>query len=90
MIDWNKRIIDCTLNEVVEAILQKLDEKKEDQTVTSAQLCKILNCSIQQVGRYHRLGMKKHRIKKNCWKLKACKEWVATEYQAMLTRPRRK
>jgi hypothetical protein len=80
MIDGKRKVSDLTLDELLEGMASK----KEDETVTTDELCEVLKCSPQQIGRYGRLGMYKFRIKKDCWLKSACKKWVANEYQAML------
>jgi hypothetical protein len=83
--DKRKRVIDVTVDEFVDAVVAKLADREEKETVTTDRLCEILKCSEAQIGRYGRAGMyEAGRIKKNCWNPKACKKFVATKWQQLL------
>ncbi len=87
MIDRNTRLIDLTYGDLVDG-LAKSEKKSNDRNVTTADLAIELKCSEAQIGIYGRAGMYKHQIKKNCWKLRECEEWVGNEWQEILKKNR--
>lgn len=89
----NKRIVDVTVDELVDAVVSKLEEREDRETVTTEELSKILQCADSQIGVYGRAGMYDApgcRIKKNCWNPKRCREWVAKDYQDILQKSRKR
>jgi hypothetical protein len=87
----NKRVVDITVDELVEAVVTKLEEREDKETVDTDTLAEILQCSPATIGVYGRAGMYEApgcRVKKNCWNPKKCKKWVETEYQKLLSKSR--
>lgn len=86
-----KRVLDATVDEIAEAVISKLRTREETETVTTARLAEILKCSEAQIGIYGRAGMYEvGRVKKNCWNPKACKHFVANDYQEILKAGRKR
>jgi hypothetical protein len=91
MIDRNTRVIDLKVGDL-EDIFANSEKKSRDRNVTTEELAKELNCAESQIGIYGRAGMYEAqgcRIKKNCWNLLKCEEWVATKYQEILKKTRK-
>lgn len=88
MIDLQKRLIDCTLEDMVEAVMERLNEV-DDEPVTTQELMKRLKCSKSQIKVYGDAGMYKDpscRLGHNKWDAKACKIWTTTVYQEKLSK----
>jgi hypothetical protein len=88
-----QRVIDLTVNELLDAITDRLDEREDKETVNTEKLAEILQCSPAQIGVYGRAGMYEEpgcRIKKDCWNPKACKTFISTKYQEMLKSGRKR
>jgi hypothetical protein len=77
MINESTRVVDVTIGQLKEYLGNA--PKDEDITVSTKELADILKCNEARVNKYGRLGMKKHRLKKDCWYKYACLKWVKEE-----------
>lgn len=82
MIDGNIRLMDVTLDELKGFLAQP--NKEEDVTVSTKELAKILNCVEPRIHKYAALGMKAHRLKRDCWWKNACINWVKNDLPKVL------
>ena len=88
MIDPNKRLIDCSLQELGEFIDLRIKANQKEEYITTAQLCQKREFTSGVLTYYKKLGLKQPGY--NRWLLSEFDNWYVNVYSKMISPGRRK
>jgi 5-bromo-4-chloroindolyl phosphate hydrolysis protein len=88
MLTEGKPIVQCTLEEVVDSVVKKMNEKYEPEAMTTSELKRKTGYSDGRLTQFHKMGLKK--LGNNKWDYKYVRKWLDEERPKIMRQSKKK